>query len=386
MKKYVFLLLLLLTSIIFGCGQGGLVVGTVKTIVISPSTATMLFETEATFVATGYDSGGNEIYFNPNWFITPTSPSQFGVVTSTGRNDDDRPYCVFKPTGAGTGELHCMQSEAHGIATITSTVGAITRLTITPSRRTIGIDQIQLFTATAESGGQEITIFNPTWEVEGSSVTVESVIANKINIKGVSVGPATLEAHYLGLTATAEIFVSGTSGEASVDSDRDAYVDKDNSGSSYGTLNEMKVGGNKDQTGGTYEALVHFDLSSVSLPAGAVVTSVDIKLYVVDKSGTISARIFKVDGSWSESVTWSSKPSRASNLDVSGSVSVPSAGYYMTISLNSNGVNLVDDWINGSANYGFYIIKAYSSNGGVVNFSTREDTGKEPEIIIRYQY
>lgn len=189
-------------ALVLGCNNLSVNTNPPDTIEISPPSAYMLANTSGRFSATAYDSEGNEVAFLPaSW---QPYVRDFGVATDTGV-DEDGAYCVFKPTGIGTGELRCFYNDIVGIATITAsaTIGVVT---VSPHPLKMNVNKYQAFTATAtDIDGKEITLFIPTWEVLGAIGTIVSTLNNVATFYSTGEGVGTIEA-----------WVQGVSGESTV--------------------------------------------------------------------------------------------------------------------------------------------------------------------------
>jgi hypothetical protein len=381
MKKLLLAIIILSFPLLFGCGQEGLFTGTPATIVITPATATMLSYSTWEFRAKVYDSNGNEIFFNPTWTVIPW---ELGEVTEYGIKDN-RPYAVFKPTGEGTVELRCFASDIWDSSVITAYAGTIEVITVSPSPITMTKGETITFTATAEdTDGNVITYFIPTWQVTAGLLSIESTYDNMADIKAIGAGFGTVEAIFQGMAGTAEVEVTGITVEATINADRSTYVDASNdvnlSGQAY-----IGVGYDSAASNGTWEALLSFDVSSISNTAS--VTSAKIKFYVISRSDVFDIALYETTSAWVEgTVKESTKPT--SGAPVVGDASVPEGGNYITITLNAAGEALVESWISGAGtNNGFYLKKEYPDNiqEETATLSSRNDSEiKKPKLIIEY--
>lgn len=88
----------------------------------------------------------------------------------------------------------------------------------------------------------------------------------------------------------------------------DTYVDEASSAGNFGTETSFSV---TSLLAGNRRALVHFDLSSCSIPDGAEILSADLKMYL--SSAPVLERTHdahRATASWSETgVTWADQPS-----------------------------------------------------------------------------
>jgi hypothetical protein len=136
--------------------------------------------------------------------------------------------------------------------------------------------------------------------------------------------------------------------------------------------------------GGNYRTYLEFDLSPNPLPAGAVVTYTDLRLYQFYGSGTISVGAYQVTSSWEENtITWNNQPNSAASpegITTFGSA----AGIWRSWFLH----DLVRGWLDGSiSNYGLLLKPTdESSNHSVAKFrsSDSSDASNRPCLKIYY--
>ena len=140
--------------------------------------------------------------------------------------------------------------------------------------------------------------------------------------------------------------------------------------------------------------LLYWDVSAI--PLGSTVKGAGITLNVFNPSSQ-SYQVYEMKRTWVESQsTWNSFASgqgwetpgalgvQDRGSTVLGSISPSSTGSYV-INLNSEGVALIQSWVNNpAANHGFIIANSGSSDG--IDFDSREVSmvGNRPMLTVRY--
>lgn len=380
MRKLAPFLFALCLIVLLGCGQIANLSTSVSRIEITPSTATMLAYTTQEFTATAYNASGAEVYFTPSsWAMNPYTYGD-GVRHDSG----GKSYFDFVPLAEGTIELRVFYGGIWGVATIEALVGTLETLYVTPKPATVGKNGELTFYASGEDiSGHFLTAVPATWEVLGVSGTIETGPSSAVIFSaGSTPGTGIVYAYFGGVMGSSEITITGSTSEATFEADASVYVDQANSGNNYSGLDYFYVGYTTGS--GTFEGLLHFDLSGI--PSTANISSVKVKIYVISRTGTLDAALKQAITSWTEgTVTYGTKPTSAGTT--LGSGAVPDSSNYMTITLNTNGKNIVQGWVDGSipSNYGFYLVKAYAFQAGTAAISSRtDDEFKRPVIIINY--
>lgn len=214
LKGRTFLIPLLITGLwmaaLTGCNLLSPTAEFPHSITISPASGTMVAYTTQRFTARSYNRNGEEIFFTPtSWPIYPTA--EFGSVTSTGRDDDGRPFAVFEPRASGECELYCFYNDVQAFVTITA-VATIDSITVTGEAYKIENGHNCWFTATVKDPyGNVINLVTPTWEVVPGSLgtfTESSLNRAKFVADSVNVGKGTVEAILGGVIGSREIEVS----------------------------------------------------------------------------------------------------------------------------------------------------------------------------------
>lgn len=130
------------------------------------------------------------------------------------------------------------------------------------------------------------------------------------------------------------------------------------------------------------ESFIKFDLSGI--PSGAKILSATLKMYGLGSVNYINEVptffIGKVGSSWdAQTVEWLSRPSSSVVLSEEVTQKMTSSWYEMDVT------GTVQDWVNGSPNYGFSL--STSQNTCEVDFcsSNNPDASKRPMLVIIYQ-
>ncbi len=130
---------------------------------------------------------------------------------------------------------------------------------------------------------------------------------------------------------------------------------------------------------------LEFDLSSVSLPPGAVIIHGDLRLYQSSGLESFSIGAYQVTSEWQENtITWNNRPSSLPEAEAFHTVS-PASGAWRTWDID----DLVQGWIDGSiANHGILLKAAdESTNEKIAEFRSSEyvyDATKRPKLVISY--
>jgi hypothetical protein len=188
-------------------------------------------------------------------------------------------------------------------------------------------------------------------------------------------------------------FQDGVSPSSSYAGTRDTYISQASPTSNYGTLNVLRVDGDAG-SGMDLSTLLRWDV--LSIPAGSVVQSVALTIFVTDPSPN-TYQVYELKRPWVENqATWqvfaagSNWAAAGANgaLDrgsaVLGTVTASAQGSY-TLTLNSAGLNLVQSWVDTpSTNNG--IIIANTTNADALFFRPRHasNTANRPKLTVTY--
>lgn len=161
---------------------------------------------------------------------------------------------------------------------------------------------------------------------------------------------------------------SGGSSTATMDfiANADAFISSTRSTSNYGNHNDGLLADGSDSTYGVLHSLMAWNLSN--LPTCAIVNDVDLSINVTNVSNG-SYKVYAANSGWNESsVTWQSVGGTALQGSEVASFTPSSTGL-KTVAFNSQGVNTVQNWLQGNSN-GVVIASGGTSNG--LDFSSRE--------------
>ncbi len=212
MKKKLFpaalSLLVLWTAFILGCGEIGLTPQAPSRIEVQPATGGMLAYTIQRFEATGYDSGGHEVFFTPFWAVYTVEA--FGKVLYTGRNpDNSRPYADFELYTVGSIELYCFYSDVRGFASIEG-YATVESITVTPAGATVEVGYGQEYLATVKDpNGNILNLVTPTWEIESATVigTINPAGFGYARFNATATGEGIINAYFYGVKGSVEVMV-----------------------------------------------------------------------------------------------------------------------------------------------------------------------------------
>lgn len=161
---------------------------------------------------------------------------------------------------------------------------------------------------------------------------------------------------------------------------QDSYIDQKDSGSNFGSATTTQVhseNGNKSR-----RALVQF---SLNLPNGITVNNANLKMFM--QTAPASSRTYEVHritSPWTEgAVTWDLKPSF-----ISSSTATTSTGNASGVTLSWNVTSDVQDYVNGTANDGWYIIDSNESNNPATTgtFASRENSTISERPILEVNF
>ena len=164
----------------------------------------------------------------------------------------------------------------------------------------------------------------------------------------------------------------------------DTYVWQKNPTTNYGAVTPLVADYMEGSTANTERyALMYWDVSPV--PSNCVVTAADMTLEVTTASGSVFGA-FQVTGSWNESTTWNTRPSQNSvRLIDSPHFPNPVSTGTKVVPFNSVGKNVIQSWIDNSANNKGIAIKADDASDTLgVQWVSKEGatTSQHPKLSI----
>jgi hypothetical protein len=159
----------------------------------------------------------------------------------------------------------------------------------------------------------------------------------------------------------------------------DAYVSLQIPSANYGTAPTLYAGKSTSTIG---RILMRFDLGGI--PSGATVLSASLRGYLVEASTTpaqLSVEVRRASAAWGElSVNWSNQPATTSIGKSNAGGTAP--GYYLW-----DIQGLVQDWVNGGANFGLSVVSLDEGVVGWRGFASRENLTDPypPQLVLTYQ-
>lgn len=133
-------------------------------------------------------------------------------------------------------------------------------------------------------------------------------------------------------------------------------------------------------TDGNARSLVQFDISSI--PSGSVIDDATLTLTCENYYTTVTVYVHRVTASWTEgTVTYTNQPAHDGTADASLSVSSTGAK-------NFDVQALVQEWVDGTANYGIKLISSSEGTASLtgVNFDSSDfgTAGSRPKLVVNY--
>lgn len=170
---------------------------------------------------------------------------------------------------------------------------------------------------------------------------------------------------------------------------KDAYVDEGAPGTNYGDVSYFYVGYYLDYnllSYMEYRAYLYFDVSSLSVPLDAVVTSASLIIHQYDALGieNLSISLYPVTSEWEEdTITWNNQPTTSSEAESSDIVDIniiyALKGWFIR--------DLVRGWLDGSiTNHGVVLKSVNDPSTSVVwlHSSDHSYTNNCPKLEIYY--
>ena len=160
----------------------------------------------------------------------------------------------------------------------------------------------------------------------------------------------------------------------------DTYIASGVPTNNFGTAATLLADG-EDGSNGELAALIKWDVSDI--PSDATITEVRIELEVSNtSSGTYN--LYDPGKTWNEyNVNWNSIDPYTNRGQIVGKFSPFSTGNY-PITLNSAGIALVQNWVNGLANNGVLLMTDGSNDGVDIRSSDYNDNALRPKLTITY--
>jgi hypothetical protein len=119
-------------------------------------------------------------------------------------------------------------------------------------------------------------------------------------------------------------------------------------------------------------------LSKFSLPVGATLESAEFKIFAID-ARPVNVNIYRITQDWGEcSVTWGTKPTYDPTVEGTFFVDDPN-----NVWLSTDIKSLVQKWLDGMPNYGFYLDQVEETTTWAPVFASREQAN-QPSIEVVY--
>jgi predicted phosphodiesterase len=177
---------------------------------------------------------------------------------------------------------------------------------------------------------------------------------------------------------------------------KDTYISEENPDDNYGNSATLSVDGDDPPSSGKDKSVIlKWNVSSI--PPGNVVTYSGISIYVSNPTDEPGYKLYEMKSNWVENeATWNKysngsywQSPGASGADnrgskVLGTLAPSTTGYY-TINLNTDGLALVQSWIDDPlTNHGIIILDPNESNG--LDFDSSEAfIDNRPKLVIEYE-
>ncbi len=138
--------------------------GALATIVVTPSSGTMIINGTQQFAAVGRDAFNNVVTITPVWSVVASG----GTISSTGL------FTAGVTTGTFTNTARATSGAISGAASVTVGAGALASITITPRPVVLAKSAVQQFTAVGRDAGNNVVTISPVWSVVASGGTISS--------------------------------------------------------------------------------------------------------------------------------------------------------------------------------------------------------------------
>lgn len=165
----------------------------------------------------------------------------------------------------------------------------------------------------------------------------------------------------------------------------DTYVRQVNPSSNYRSVVASLVGFENTNACYYYWKLENINLPSI--PENSVITNATISLYqtFLNSSSPIKVGVYEVNSSWTDSITWNTKPSANSTMIDYQQVSSSTTNDWSTWDIT----RVVKNWYYGDTNNGimFRMIPNTGTSGvtSTVTFATANRSGYEPTFTVTYR-
>ncbi len=241
-------------------------------------------------------------------------------------------------------------------------------------------------TATDNVGVTSITNDAPSGNLFPVGTTIVTWTAeDAAGNTGTATQSITVEA---GASAVTLEFQDGVFPNASYDGTRDAGLVETSPTMNFGTLVDLQVDGDAPDPfnpalRGEKQTVLAWDLSEI--PAGAVIQSASISLNVYNGSSG-DFEFYEALTNWDEATTDWTDFDEASEVGSTllGTLNSGPTGFN-TYALNLDGVQLIQDWVDGTKTNNGFILQTAGTNDGI-RFHSREVTGFSNRPLLSVTY
>ncbi len=180
------------------------------------------------------------------------------------------------------------------------------------------------------------------------------------------------------------IFQDGSLPNSNYSGTRDSILRQSSKNTNYGNQNFLTVDFvQPDPNNGKYgevTTVISWDLSSI--PSNAIIQSASV-IFTIFNLSSGEFHLLENSGTWSEnSVTWNNYNANISST-VLGTIPAGIFGEY-SVSLNGAGINLVQNWVNGTISNNGIGVKQVNSNNDSIAFHSRESSEGQPKFEVTY--
>jgi chitodextrinase len=347
--------------------------------------------------SSGKVSGGS--LDHPAMFISLNSLGSM-VLDITGNRLD----AIFLDAGGSTGDYFTVVKGPDTTAPSLLLAQADDAWTVSVTFSEV-LDEASAETATNYTIDNGVSVTLATLAADGKSVVLDTsplvegvthtlTVNNVADLAGNPIA-ANSQTQFTFVTVYTKEFQDGVAPTSGYSGTRDAYISENAPDSAFGGATVLLVDGDDPSgTGRDLSTLLLWDLSDI--PSGALVEGTTITINVTNVSSG-SYELYEVKANWQEdSADWNSYaagspwevPGASGASDrgttVLGTVNGSSLGS-RTLTLNQNGLNLIQGWVDGSApNFGFIIADGQVSNG--LDFGSREVSAPldRPKLTVTY--
>ena len=283
---------------------------------------------------------------------------------------------MFTATASGSGTVVGTYSGKSGIAGVTVSgeatpeAGELVTIEVWPANVTLKVGESTLFNAIGKDASNEVVSIMPTWTISGDAIGILMTTSTEATLEAKTEGSAIINVVSGEVIGQTYVTVEGYYTE--ITAEVDTYVDSTD-GTPHGSAITLIAGYVTDPSEKTYETYIKFDVSFIS--SESTIESASLKVYASDTDGT-SVKIGRLGESWTESVTWESKPTIESFV----------SSHTFSAGNNTIGIkDLVQYWVD-TTNNGLALYKEMPASG-YVNLVSEDDTSvdeRRPKLEIEY--